>query len=47
MDKENFKNLPIQFETKVLTEGAWPVTKDEQAPRGLPQEVQSCMDTFM
>ena len=40
------KNMPIEFDAKVLTAGSWPVNKLNEHTMGLPQEVYSCIDTF-
>jgi hypothetical protein len=40
------KNMPLEFDAKVLTDCSWPVKKVEKALMGLPPQVQSCIDTF-
>lgn len=43
-DSDSFKNLPIEFDVKVLTDGYWPSFKSP--PVVLPIEINNCIEAF-
>ena len=45
-EMEMSKNLPIEFDAKILTAASWPVKKVTNNDYQLPKDILTCIDSF-